>query len=179
MKEIDFSSLARQFCEDGVVAISLMGSFAREEAGIFSDIDLVRFHDIDGPERHVQTSFVDQMFIVVSDVSPFQADEWFTDPEKASSCIAGVRSGKALWDPQDYFGAIQRRAHAFVWDAIMQKKADAWASERLVGRLYVHTAELLNEIISKEHKPLVDEAVLRIRGELDKRPRRQIEDMDA
>ena len=50
-----------------------------------------------------------------------------------SVTVAVIRSGKALWDPQDHFAAIQRRADAFVWNTAMQKKADAWASEQMVG----------------------------------------------
>lgn len=133
MDHIDFDRLVQQFQDDGLVAIALMGSFARGDAGAFSDIDLVRFRAVDDVKCDAETHLVDQMFLVVSDVTPSQSKAWFVDPDKASSCIAGVRSARALWDPHGYFADIQSRAQAFVWDAAMQASADAWASKQMVG----------------------------------------------
>ncbi|MDJ0765320.1 MAG: hypothetical protein QNJ97_20235 [Myxococcota bacterium] len=70
---------------------------------------------------------------MVTDVTPSQSKTWFVDPDKASSCIAGVRTARTLWDPHDHFADIQRRAQAFVWDAAMQAEADIWASKQMVG----------------------------------------------
>lgn len=133
MKQIDFNALAEQFRDGGVCAISLMGSYARRDAGDFSDIDLVRFREVNGPEHDAETHLVNRMFVVVSDVTPALAEAWFTDPDRASSCIMGVRTAMPLWDPQGYFAALQRRADAFVWDESMQIKANSWASEQMVG----------------------------------------------
>lgn len=133
MEQIDLGKLTQQFRDDGVVAIVLMGSFARGDAGRYSDIDLVRFLGVDGVARDAQTHLVDQMFVVVSDMTPSESEAWFADPDKASSCIAGVRSARPLWDPHDYFADIQKRAQAFVWDEPMQAKADVWASGQMVG----------------------------------------------
>jgi len=130
---MDFQTLAEEFREDGVRAVVLMGSFARGDSGAFSDIDLVRFRDGNGLASDAKTHLVDQRFVVISDVRPSQTEAWFTDPDKASSCIAGVRAARPLWDSQDHFLAIQKRAHAFVWDEPMQEKANAWASEQMVG----------------------------------------------
>jgi hypothetical protein len=110
-----------------------MGSFARGDAGTYSDIDLVRFRHVDGVDYSAETHLIDQMFVVTSDVTPSQVNEWFVHPDKASSCIAGVRTARPLWDPSSYFAEIQARARSFAWDESMQAKANAWASEQMVG----------------------------------------------
>lgn len=131
--QIDFNALAERFRCPDVRAIVLMGSYARREPGVFSDVDLVRFLGADGPARDAETHLVQQTFVVVSDVTPPQVDAWFTKAQEASACIAGVRTARALRDPEGVFRNIQERAHAFVWDEAMQAKADAWASSEMVG----------------------------------------------
>jgi hypothetical protein len=131
--EPDFDSLIERFREPEIVAIVLMGSYARGEATEFSDIDLVRFYaGNDGPEE-ADTFLVGGHYVVVSNVSPAEVAAWFSEPEPASAAIAGVRSGKALWDPEGYFGTIQQQARVFVWDEEMQAKADQWCSAQMVG----------------------------------------------
>ncbi|MCP4428055.1 MAG: hypothetical protein GY803_26515 [Chloroflexi bacterium] len=134
MKTPDFNVLAERFIEPTVNAVALMGSFARGDAGHFSDVDLVRFLAPDAPDSINARSFiVDDRLVVVSNVLPSQAEAWFTRPELASECIAGVRVARPLWDPEGIFAQIQRRAHEFVWDSDMQLKANAFAEEQMVG----------------------------------------------
>jgi len=129
----DFDGLVAAFRIPGVVAIVLMGSHARGQAGPFSDVDLIRFWSDDDAAAVSKTYLRDGHFVVVSDVPPKQVEDCFCLPDQASAFIAGLRSGRALWDPQGAFATIQRRARRFEWDAIMQAKADAWASEEMVG----------------------------------------------
>jgi hypothetical protein len=134
MKTPDLKKLVGRFTEPAVQAIVLMGSFARGEAGHFSDVDLVRFLAPDAPEDAEARSFIiDDRLVVVSNVLRSQVEEWFTNPVSATECIAGIRAAKPLWDPEDLFSPIQRRAHAFVWDTDMQSKANAFAGEQMVG----------------------------------------------
>jgi len=134
MKTPDLKKLVGRFTEPAVQAIVLVGSFARGEAGHFSDVDLVRFLAPDSPEDAEARSFIiDDRLVVVSNVLRSQVEEWFTNPVSATECIAGIRAAKPLWDPEDLFSPIQRRAHAFVWDTDMQSKANAFAGEKMVG----------------------------------------------
>ena len=57
---MEFEELARRFDAPGVLAIALLGSYARGDAGPYSDVDLVRFtaegghaarHAPDAPDR--------------------------------------------------------------------------------------------------------------------------------
>jgi hypothetical protein len=132
-KQPDFDALLAQFRAPGIAALVLMGSYARGDAGPFSDVDLVRFHAQDAPSASAETHFLGGHFVVVSDAYPDQIEEWFQKPELASTTIAGLRSARPLWDPDDFFATIQARAKAFRWDAEMQARANAWASSQMVG----------------------------------------------
>ena len=58
---------------------------------------------------------------------------WFTEPEAATSSIAGVRVARVLLDREATFAAIQAQAIHFTWSEEMQQKANHWASEMMVG----------------------------------------------
>ena len=130
---MDFSKLVARFRGDGVTAIALAGSFARGDAGKFSDVDLICFRDANSPTRDAETDLIDQRFVVANHVTPTQVADWFSLPDEASAWIAGIRSACPLWDPQGDFAAIQQRANDFVWDDAMQAQANAWASAQMVG----------------------------------------------
>jgi hypothetical protein len=129
---VPLEQLIQRFDTPGVHAIVLMGSYARGEAGPYSDIDVVRFTggtDLPGDGSYL----MDGHLVVVSDVAPEQVERWFSDPELATDSIMGVRSAQALLDRDGYFAGIQARARAFVWDQTMQARANLWASTMLVG----------------------------------------------
>ena len=134
MNTPDFRAIAARFDVQEVAAIALMGSFARNDAGTFSDVDIVRFHrGNDTRQVESATHFIHGALVVVSDVVPSQVEDWLTKPEQATTCIAGIRSARTLCDEEGYFRVIQARAHQFVWDETMQQKANAYASTQMVG----------------------------------------------
>jgi hypothetical protein len=128
------TQLARRFDTPAVKATALVGSYARGEAGPYSDVDLLRFlaQDAEGlPDSG--SHLIDGRLVVVSDVHEADVEEWFLHPEKALKHIPGLRQARPLIDREESFAGLQNRAHAFVWDEEMQAKANAWASEQLVG----------------------------------------------
>ncbi|MFN8505866.1 nucleotidyltransferase domain-containing protein [Kouleothrix sp.] len=131
---IDPAELIGRFGHPAARALVVMGSYARGDAGPYSDIDLARFaarddHGLSGDGSHL----IDDTLVVVGTVGPADVAACFERPEHAVESIAGLRAGQALHDPDGLFAAIQRRARAFVWDAAMQARADAWASAQMVG----------------------------------------------
>jgi hypothetical protein len=54
-------------------------------------------------------------------------------PELAVNYISGLRHARPLIDRDGILAALQKRAHSFVWNKEMQTKANAWASEQMVG----------------------------------------------
>ncbi len=126
--------LVQRFDGPGVLAIALMGSHARGNAGPFSDVDIVRFTDeasskLSGSGSHLLGGHL----VVVSNASPAEVAKWFSRPEVAVGVIAGVRQAQVLLDRDAYFASIQARAHDFTWTVEMQERANRWASEQLVG----------------------------------------------
>lgn len=114
-------------------AIALLGSYARGDAGPFSDVDLLFLMAADAPPPTRTSFLVADRLVTVNAVRPDQIDGWFTEPEQAVNGVAALRDGIALQDPHGLFAPIQRRAHAFRWTAEMQAKADRFASRELVG----------------------------------------------
>lgn len=133
MLPINVDHLLRRFDGPDTHAIVLIGSHARGDAGPFSDIDLVRFVAPTAPPVDPGSHLIDDHLVVVSNVVPSEVERWFAEPDAAVETIAGVRSAQPLVDRAAYFAVIQARAHAFVWDAAMQERANRWASTQMVG----------------------------------------------
>ncbi len=128
------ADLLQRFDHPSVQAIALLGSHARGDAGPFSDVDLLRLLAADAAEAPDNgTHLIGEQLVNLSSATPADAAGWFERPEEAVSHIAGLRVARALVDRGGAFAALQAHAHAFVWDATMQGRADRWASRQLVG----------------------------------------------
>jgi UTP:GlnB (protein PII) uridylyltransferase len=78
----DIEKLIQRFDQANVVqALILMGSYARNEAGPYSDIDLVRFV-IAGTKLSDDGTHLDDQkrFIHISTVEPDEYEKWFIEP---------------------------------------------------------------------------------------------------
>ena len=148
----ELSTKLEDWKTEHTVAFALLGSYARGDAGPYSDVDVVRFvsddkHDdeartflVGGTERgtrrreYVNTLQNPKRWLVVrSTVTPSQVESWFSEPGQAVNIIVGLRDGRALWDPNGLFAAIQQRAEEFMWTETLQEKADRLAGKELVG----------------------------------------------
>ena len=137
---------------DYTVAFALLGSYARGDAGPHSDLDVLHFVDEDKHEADARSLLIDtgpggtgrkgyqhaiqyprRLLVVLSTVTPSQVESWYTDPGLALNIIAGLRYGRALWDPKGIFAEIQQRAVEFKWSPALQEKADQLAGKELVG----------------------------------------------
>ena len=130
--QVSIEQLIQRFDAPAVHAIVLMGSYARGEAGPYSDIDVVRFTErteLPGAGSYL----VDGHLVVLSDVTPEQVERWFSEPEVATDTIMGARSAQVLLDRDGSFAGIQARARAFALDQAMQERANQRASAMLVG----------------------------------------------
>lgn len=76
---------------------------------------------------------IDGRLVVVSDIGPSHVESWFAQPDQALIYIPGVRIAQPLIDRDGVFATLQQRARSFVWDTAMQERANAWASEQMVG----------------------------------------------
>jgi hypothetical protein len=124
--------LGDRFDGPGVRAIALLGSHARGDAGPLSDVDLLRLTE-GGRLPDAGSHLVDGRLVVVGDAAPAEVEAWFGRPERAVATIPGLRGGRPLRDRGGAFAALQARARRFVWDEAMQRKADGFAREQVIG----------------------------------------------
>jgi hypothetical protein len=131
---IALDGLARRFDRPDALALALLGSYARGDAGPYSDVDLLRLLAADAPEPQDDgTHLIGGQLVNVSSAALADTTAWFERPEQAVAQVAGLRRARALLDRGGAFAGLQARARAFVWDAAMQGRADRWASRQLVG----------------------------------------------
>ena len=148
----EFPSLLEEWKTAETVAFALLGSYARGDAGPHSDVDVVRFVNDDKHGEDARSFLVGDTkaarerddyipltgnprpcLVVRSTVTPSQIENWFTEPGQAVNIIIGLREGRALWDPNGLFSAVQQRAWEFKWTRTHQEKADQMAGKELVG----------------------------------------------
>ena len=148
----ELSPFLDEWKTEHTVAFALLGSYARGDAGPHSDLDIVRLVDDDKHEADARSFLIGigdggtwrkedaralqetpKLLVVHSTVTPSQVESWFSEPGQAINIIVGLRDGRALWDPNGIFAAIQLRAEEFVWTPALQDKADQLAGKELVG----------------------------------------------
>ena len=133
MIPIDLDRVLQQWPPPRPQAVALLGSYARGDAGPFSDVDFL-FLLPAGAQKPKHTNFLlDERLVTVNAVTPEQMDGWFTEPEQAVNVVAALREAIPLQDEDRLFAQVQSRARSFAWTAEMQAKADRYASHQMVG----------------------------------------------
>jgi predicted nucleotidyltransferase len=92
-----------------------MGSYARNEAGPYSDIDLVRFVIAETKLSDDGTHLDDQKRLIhISTVEPDEYEKWFIEPYEITKWIAGLRVAQVLVDREDFFtNGLQNTCSSF------------------------------------------------------------------
>ncbi|CAF1150719.1 unnamed protein product [Rotaria sordida] len=136
LSSLDIDKIIQRFDKPDVVqALILTGSYARNQAGPNSDIDLVRFV-ISGAKLSDDGTYFHEKktLITILTVEPDEYEKWFIDPYQATKWIAGIRVARAIIDRKDFFtNGLQIRARNFIWDTTIQNHANIEASRRMVG----------------------------------------------
>jgi hypothetical protein len=125
-------ALVNQFRTPSVKAITLKGSYARNTADEFSDVDILRL--VTKTDSIIDGSYLQgHKLVTVSTALPNDIEKWFTEPGAATQVIAGLRQAKILYDPENFFAEVQARANAFTWTPELQAKANEEVSKQMVG----------------------------------------------
>ncbi len=124
-----------QLGRDDLLAVAILGSYARGSQRRFSDVDILCLLGASSSLEGASVLDCQGVYVTVSRAAPSDVEQWFSDPRAAVSIIQGLRDGRAYWDPQQAFASLQRRAHDFVWDEAMQSRADQYANQQLMGWL--------------------------------------------
>lgn len=124
-------ALTKRFDAPEVRAILLVGSYARGDAGPYSDIDVLRL--VEKPLEAAGSYLFQGKLATVSDAVLSELEAKFSAPQEAIDIVSGLRSARVLVDKDGSAKALRARAHTFAWTPELQEKADAWASKQLIG----------------------------------------------
>ena len=127
------AQLTTRFAGSDVQGILLTGSYARGDAGPFSDVDLVRLVADGAAPDGAGSHLIAGKLVTVSNVDSVGIEAWFSDPEQIIDAVQSLRDARILVDEHGLCRAVQQRARAFQWSTEHQRKADRIAGQALVG----------------------------------------------
>ena len=127
-------SLVSQLDNENTIGVVLTGSFAREEGGPFSDVDIRCYvRQVPVSEAEVYTMRYQDGYLVSIYLTTL--DNEYTSlrsPQKAIWAVPGLRQSRILLDKDGSMAALKESAEEFTWESL-QTAADAYASWNLCG----------------------------------------------
>jgi hypothetical protein len=135
------ASLVARYNQPGVIGIALVGSYARGENGLHSDVDLDILVDSSVQESYT-LQYVEGKLVSLKALALAKEYSSLTKPEKAIWAVPGLSQMQILLDGTGQLAALKRSAEEFQWSPL-QPAADEYAVEELMG-----CAEEIHKIIS-------------------------------
>jgi hypothetical protein len=111
--------------------IALGGSYARGEAGIFSDVDILLLMRDDAEMPGKRFLLDNGRLVSVSPKTGASIRQEMSRPERAIWVVPGIRSCKVLQDKDGGLGQVIEEACTFRWENV-QSSADRYAAGDLV-----------------------------------------------
>jgi hypothetical protein len=126
--------LVNEFTDSETVGFLLTGSYARGDAGPFSDVDLMKFvrRLPQAPSRRDLVRLVNERLVSVKVATVTEKLDELARPEKAIWAVPGLRQAIVLSDENEQLYALKHRAESFEW-ASLQPAAEAYASNEVAG----------------------------------------------
>ncbi len=117
-----------------VVGVTMSGSFARNQASRYSDVDLQRYVHVLPKNRyeHYILQYVQGLLVSVKTLTVEAAQESLTRPDKAIWAIPGLRQMKILLDKEGILAGLKQAAEQADWSRL-QPAADEFAADELMG----------------------------------------------
>lgn len=117
---------------ENTTAIVLFGSYARGTANSTSDIDFTHYvKDVPEDSETPLLFYHGGKLVSVVMKELEEGKEDLTKPQNAVWVVPYLQEGKALYDPEGAFEALQKAAVEFQWEPL-QKKANDYTSQRLM-----------------------------------------------
>jgi hypothetical protein len=120
--------LAASLAEQGALAVAIVGSHARGEAGPDSDLDLA----VVGEGPHYRLEAHGGVLVSFGWAPEAEQRRRLYDPAWISTHVPGWREADAVLDPNGVAASIQEEARAWTWDGV-EPACDRWAAEQLTG----------------------------------------------
>ncbi len=134
MIESLLKTLVTELKTENTVAITLTGSYARGDATLYSDVDIIHYvRQRPGDHEAYSLRYIEDYLVSLSVLTLDERRADFARPESAKWCISGLQQARVLYDPQGAFAGLLAEANAVRWDAAMQAQADSFAGCELAG----------------------------------------------
>jgi predicted nucleotidyltransferase len=144
LSDLFIQSVLEKIDSPDVIAVGVVGSYARGQEGKYSDVD---FDIFTGrlPEnlydrytlRYWQEKLISLKYTLLDDERAA-----LTDPRRAIWAVPGLRGMKIILDKAGSLADLQRSAHEFDW-APLQRAANEFAAQEIMGN-----AEEVHKILS-------------------------------
>ncbi len=121
-------TLAASLAERGAVAVAVVGSHARGDAGPDSDLDLA----VVGVGPHYRLEAHDTTLVSIGWATEDEQRRRLYDPAWLGTHVTGWREAVAVFDPDGIAESIQAEATAWTWDGVAAE-CDRWAADELTG----------------------------------------------
>ena len=118
--------LVPRLVTDGARAVALVGSHARGDAGIDSDLDLA----VVGEGPHYRLEVIDGVLVSLGWAPEDVQRRRLDDPQYLGTHVSGWREAVVLHDPDGVAVSIQREALEWTWDRV---ELGAWVAESITG----------------------------------------------
>jgi predicted nucleotidyltransferase len=137
------ADLIKELDNENVTVLALIGSYARGDATVYSDVDVQQFVR-EVPERTKHYFYFHDHLVGISIRTFEQYRKRFSMPQEAIFVIPSIRQARVLLDKEGEFARLQQEAWAWIWEPL-QASANYYAGEVLM----VHT-----EIVHKALRAL-------------------------
>lgn len=134
LTERELATLIERFGGDeNVEALGLTGSYARGQAGAYSDVDLLRFvaQEPQSEREHYRLWQVDGRLVSVSTTTLATKRAELMRPQTVIWAVGGLRQMRILADRAGALAALVAEARAFTWTPALRAAAAEHASETL------------------------------------------------
>jgi hypothetical protein len=121
--------VADELVERGALAVGLVGSHGRGDAGPESDLHII----VVGPEAFSWRLERRDGFLVSVSTRPFERHrEAFALPQKVCSPVPGWREALVVYDDDGLAASLTEEARAWTWKPL-ERRCDGWVAEEVTG----------------------------------------------
>ncbi len=152
-------TLVAELDDEGVAGIVLGGSYARNEATIYSDVDIACFIRDKQEEQKKRFVYREDRLVSISTKTEAEVRADMLKPSRAIWVVTGFSDCRVLLDKDGSVGRLLCDVKAFSWETL-QQAANAYASFQMTLSIEL-VGKIMNEL-SKSNQPGVSYATSKL-----------------